>query len=451
LIEKYAIMNRCLKKLLFFILLFSILEPIQADVEFNPGEDYIITGEGIVSFQEEFIAPKTRIRIQRVRDTSIDIEILSSNLTGTGQYHTISSSWLLRSTRELTTFELVSNAISVLLFPPILEIQPDCSPEDSSQLAPVSSVRPPKRPLDLTTGGTLVKGRFDVASYFDCYRSNQNAHETYVDQYSSAIRRISSTFSHDLPELSEEQTASLMACLLFRESAHWQGVTSDTGAVGLGQFTGIAINQVQSILRFEGRDNFNERRLVQRSELEARRIDQNEYENNLELIEAEERNYNRMTELKSLWNRFELRQRPSANQIDRSYLADNENHEAIFALSAILVRECQLRTQENNIAMNDRLSLLACLGAYNMGYGAFSSNAFNRSGEQSPQDWVENLLKSDHHQRQETANHLISIMRCSEPGSNYPPCGTRNTYCRELPNTNPCADQVGLLCSGECS
>jgi hypothetical protein len=437
--------------ILYVLFLASSLDVLHADIEFNPGDDYIVTGEGVVSFQEEFIAPGTRIRISRLNETSVEIEILNSNFMGAGQYQTVSTSWLNRSVRQPTTFELIANAISMIISPPTIEISPECPSSDTSPLAPLTSRRPEPRPAGLAARYNLVKGSFDTARYFDCYRSNQSSHEAYVDQYASAINRISTVYSNDLSGASAEQTSTLLSCLLFRESAHWQGGTSSTGAVGLGQFTGIAIDQVQSILNYNGQDNFDERKAIQQSKLDARRIDANQYRSNLAIIEAEERNYNRMTELQQLWRSFDLRQRPSANEIDRNYLADNNNYETIFALSSLLIRECQLRAQENNIEMNDRLSLLACLGAYNMGYGAFSSNAFNRSGDQqSPEDWIENLLSSEHPQRQETSDHLISIMRCSAQDSNYPPCGTRSTYCQELANSDPCGDRIGLLCSLEC-
>lgn len=421
---------------LLIILGFFSVSLAQAQLE--SGQDYVVTSS-FITFSEENIETNQSVRIIAIHETTAEIEIMDHDFQATGQREIVSRSWLERSLRNLTLNETISLAFS------FMETQNEFG--NLNSCAPQTSPRPRARPQRELTD---IRGSFDTARYFECYRSNSQAHDDYVDRYSSSISRHAQVYAQVLPELDHEDLSTLFSCLFFRESAHWQGGVSSTGAVGLGQFTGIAINQVQAVLEYQGRDNFEERKQIQQSEFEAKRLSQDQLSENLEMIANEERNYRRMTELQDLWGQFNLTKRPTASEITVDFLADNQNFEVIFALSMLLVRECQIRAKENNIQMDQHQSLLACLGAYNMGYAAFSSEAFNRTGPQSTESWVSNLRLSTHHQRDETADHLISILRCSSPVHNLPPCATQANYCQELEQTNPCALSQTLLCSEEC-
>ena len=172
---------------------------------------------------------------------------------------------------------------------------------------------------------------------------------------------------------------------------------------------------------------------------------------NLSIIDAERRVKERKEELQEYWNSLSLSSRPSAGQLNDSYMGNNNNHEAVIALSAMMVRNCMIRLQEEVDSMNSSDLMLACAGAYNMGVGGFKDNAISGSGEQSVEAWVANLKKSGHRQANETIGHVISIKRCSEEGANYPPCGTSSSYCTALPKADSCRLDPGLRCPGECN
>ena len=99
-----------------------------------------------------------------------------------------------------------------------------------------------------------TKSSDQLVPYFNCYRSTTAAHTAYVKKYQPSLRRIS-TIIHkilvneiQIPDIKQQDVEAVLSCLVFRESSHWQGIESDTGAVGLGQYTDPGISKVITIL-----------------------------------------------------------------------------------------------------------------------------------------------------------------------------------------------------------
>lgn len=369
--------------------------------------------------------------------------VIGDGLSDSGPLLRSSNFWFDRRAQpvELPLTEVAKLVVSNLKKEPVLNSPSHCIPSIDSH-----SVSSEAQSDTIEFFKNLDQRR----SYFQCYRSSHENNQRYRRHYEEGLETIAQTYSQLFPPQAANDIHALMSCLIFRESGGWQGGRSHTGALGLGQFTTIAMNQVKNIISYNGRDNFDQRIETQYSEHRAGRLSEQDLNANIRLIEAERRNYLRMSELKMMWENIPLQNRPTANDLNAEFFSNNENHQAIFALSSLLIRDCQIRADQANIVLDDQLSLLACAGSYNMGYGAFSSNALNRNSEsQGIEDWVENLRSSGHRQAQETSNHIISISRCTRRDENYPPCGTRVDHCQDLLFTNPCRDNARPLCSNE--
>lgn len=340
---------------------------------------------------------------------------------------------------------------------PVARPTPAATPTPTEEsFAPISSIRPVPRPERRPTrelSSFLYKSPADADSYFACYKNSNDLHLDYETRYRTSIRRMAQAYGQQTGgEIPQDDVTTLMSCLIFRESAQWRGGTSSTGALGLGQFTQTAREQVRDILTYNPSRtrSFDDRVAEQRSEREAGRLSSAELRRNLGMIEAERDNHDRKVALKELWNSIPMTNRPSASQINSSFVADNDNHEAVIAMSALMLRNCQIRMEQDDIEMDARTSLLACAGAYNMGVGGFQQNAIVRNGAQSLEGWIRNLRNSGDSQSAETRNHLVSVNRCISGGENFPPCGTGPDYCTALPMSNPCTEDASPTCVGEC-
>jgi hypothetical protein len=331
----------------------------------------------------------------------------------------------------------------------------EATPTPSPQ-AVTRSLRPEPRPANLINRASappssyLVKSSEDVDQYFACHAYSQEMHLDYARQYRSSIQRMSRAYARASGEsLNQEEVSTLMSCLLFRESWGWRGINSDTGAVGLGQFTGTAIDQVKTALSYDvkSHSHYDRRDQIQRDEHQAGRLTVRELEANLEAIDNERRKNERFRELQELWNAIPISNRPSPSQINRSFMSENANHEAVIALSSLVVRECQIRYRQAELGMDSMTSLLACSGGYNMGSSGFMSEALDRRGQpQSLERWLANLRGSRHDQRLETHNHLVSIHRCMSEGENFPQCGTRPENCTALAMADQCQHNADPEC-----
>lgn len=444
-------------KFLSFFLTFLLLSFLVVEASFRQGELYEISGGSLSTDSGETIRAGQRVQVTGQDGWSYSYRLVDRNMQPTGPEYRSSKYWMERSARPVGINHLVESLVQEALSDGALqvgEIEPHCPGcEAERSLAPEVSLRPRSSPFRSTgsvdAGPSKTVGQAEA--YFRCYQNNEGLMRDFTQRYRRSIQSASrALITEGESDLSAEEIEVLMSCLIFRESSHWVGRTSPSGAVGLGQFTGEAIDQVKTILNYSGRDNYDERIAIQRSEHEAGRLSQSELNSNIRMIESERRRYQRMTELQAIWNSIPMDSRPRANQITRNYLADNDNHQAVIALSTLLLRECQINLRDSSYEMTEQETLLACAGAYNMGLGGFSSNALSANGPHNVETWARNLSNSGARQAGETRNHVISIHRCVSGNENFPPCGTDAHYCQDLPRTNVCQQAGALRCSGEC-
>lgn len=387
-------------------------------------------------------------------------------LTGT-EY--ISQDWTGRSVTPLTINEVVQMVQSAPAeVDRVTEAPCDCNREIENAIAlaleetpptPVqrpAPVRPVARPVNLgahTFSTFIFKDEDEADQYFACYQKDTDLQMDYAGTYKNSIRRMSRVYGQQTGgTVNQDDMDTLMSCLIFRESAHWRGTTSSKGAKGLGQFTPDGRAEVREILNYNPNNvrDHDDRIRERTGERDAGRISDAQLRIDIRNIEVQRKRHDRMVALKRMWEAMPMQNRPSADDITPEYTANNNNHESIMAMSALLIRNCQIRLENNNFDMDPRTSLLACAGAYNMGVGGFRDNALVRNGPQSLQGWLQNLRNSSDDQADETYNHLVSVHRCISDGENFPPCGTGQDYCTALPMADACQNNADPRCLGEC-
>lgn len=433
--------------LLFIALFVSLLSRAQAQLNIN--STYKITHGSIETTSNETIPVNTLIQIESLSGWSVNFRELGQDLEPIGPLRTGSRVWVERAVAPVEVNDIINNIVNINDYAQTAELT-SCAPLTS--LRPRANPRRQQTPLSSSANQSLLtKDQTGVDRYFACYQKSSSLQSDYQNSYRQSLQKISTEF-HRLQnnDLSLESVNTLMSCLIFRESALWEGGTSHSGAVGLGQFTSIAIDQVKDFIDFSGRDNFDERERVQMAENEAGRLNQSELAQNLGLIAIERRNYERYAKVRDYWNALPINPKPDSSEINSQYLANNNNHEAVMALSSLILLNCQIQLEQSEALLSPDQRLLACAGAYNMGVGGFSRNALGRNEEQGLSAWIENLRNSGDSQSNETINHLVSVNRCQTNESNYPPCGTQADYCQDLPRANSCQDQVRPQCVGEC-
>ncbi len=276
----------------------------------------------------------------------------------------------------------------------------------------------------------------------------------YKTSIAPAIKKISKNYiqAWQAP-LPSEEFETLMSCLIFRESSHFKGNSSPTGAVGIGQFTGTAIRHIKKVINLRPQSNFQSRLAPRIEKLNNNTLSASQrsiIEKEVELIRAEKRNYERALAAKNFFENYQSSNKPTANQLNDNYFKNKANDEMVLVFSMMMVMDCEVKLIQSSSALLPSDRLLACMGAYNMGVRGFYRYALRGNESDSLGDWVANLKASSSSQKYETINHLISINRCANKNSNYPPCGTRSSYCQDLDNTNMCADPDTLKCKGEC-
>ncbi|OFZ26782.1 MAG: hypothetical protein A2381_06480 [Bdellovibrionales bacterium RIFOXYB1_FULL_37_110] len=98
------------------------------------------------------------------------------------------------------------------------------------------------------------KSKDELDQYFACYRHNGQHHNDYLKTYRPALNKMSSMMYNILanetndPGVNEQDIDAVLKCNLYKESFHWRGIASPTGAQGLGQFTGDGLSKVNKIL-----------------------------------------------------------------------------------------------------------------------------------------------------------------------------------------------------------
>lgn len=410
------------------------------------GSTYLLQNGSISTTDNEVVPQGTYIKVVKQDSWSTHFQVLDEKMAPKNAVKRASTQWAAASAVEIGPRDIkgILDNVSVKV--------PDPN-ENCCQPGTNHKSRDIVAPAPVATSPASLKDDDALASYFSCYQRNSSHMMNYRNKFKQSIRESAKTYNQLFgDEVSENEVNTTLSCLLFRESSHWEGKTSATGAVGLGQFTGVAISQVKKILTYKSPPaNYFENRInTQRNEHKAKRISASNLQKNIRLIEAEKRNHDRLTELKNLWEKINIRNRPTANQINANYLKNNENHEAVIALSTLMIRNCQIQLQDRNFEMSQKDSLLACAGAYNMGVGGFVTNALGDGKNQNLNTWITNLKKSGSSQKAETINHIISIHRCSQKDANLPPCGTSSNYCTDLPKANACNPRANPICEGEC-
>lgn len=449
-----------MNKLLSLLLCLSFSFPALG-VEVRANHSYEISNGSIETTSGLILDSGRRLRVNGFRGGwAVEFQLLDDNLRPTGETLVASKRWLEEAVRDLSIDDLVA----------VIQRQNQIIESSTTveNCPPISSLRPEPRPTDLmerfqatqparqTPSDINFKSQSEMERYFSCWRKTDRLMGHYRDRYKASIENASRSLSVSTSgELSEREVTTVMSCLIHRESAHWLGDDSDTGAPGLAQIIGDARQEVRDYLSFSPRsdgDSWYDRRIqIQRDENAAGRLSRRELASNIASIEAERTNYLREAAVHNLWNNIPLRSRPSSGQISEAYVRNNANHQSVIALSSLIVKNCMIRLKDSGYEMSPQMTLFACSGAYNMGVGGFMNNALSRRGPQNLETWIRNLRASGSSQANETINHLISINRCINGNQNYPPCGTDSSWCKEsgMPTFNACTDRPDPMCIGE--
>ncbi len=311
----------------------------------------------------------------------------------------------------------------------------------------------------LVTSSADLKNQRELDSYFSCYQKKSKYQKRYTTGIKASIGRAVERYVQVMPkslEMAEDEVKALFSCLIFRESAGWQGKSSPTGARGLGQFTTRTLKHLKKMLATKVEPNENIQKEVEKYRgLLARaktKRERRRYRKDIEYLENRLRTNHRARVMQEYWR--SLGKRPALRQLNTTYVSLPGNHSVVMALSMLLIMDCQMTHQQNNLRLRGRKSFFACTGGYNMGTQGFYVHAL-RGGEglQSMGTWIRNLERSRSGQKWETKKHIISVKRCAEKGKNFPMCGTQANYCQgKLPRANICQEDPSLLCeSKECS
>lgn len=450
----------------FFMTSSSEVESVEVALNYN----YRVENGSIETSSGDIIKPGEYIKVLRNHNSwALAIQRLDDNFQPVGPELIASRRWTEAAVVDVSIDDAVRIAMNAdvevaeTVEPPV-----DCTPKDAiamaiqeamndtqatSPQAPETSIRPVLRPPNLASApisSYLLKSPDEVVQYLSCHKYNEATFLDYGSRYKNSIARMSRAYSQQSGgSLNQNDVTTMMSCLLFRESWGWRGISSESGAVGLGQFTGVAISDVKKFIAHDIVDlaRYDRRDQIQRDEHAAGRLSSSGLRSALAAIDAERRKSRRFNELRRLWDSIPMSNRPSSGQVTRNYLANNNNHEAVIALSSLLVKNCQIRFEQQGFEMDAMTSLLACSGGYNMGPGGFKDEALGRKG--GPQNlnvWLSNLKNSGHRQRRETHNHLVSIHRCMSDGENFPQCGTRPDHCQALPMADQCPYQADPQC-----
>lgn len=461
-------------------------------IDIEVGELYRLTGGSLETTAGTTIRQGTAIKVTGTRaGWSYGVQLLDSNNQPQGETYYVSMDWLRASASLLPQSERqdpIEAAVRLAIAGsqvPAQATEPPCECDHDAIAAAIElslredsgavtrSLRPQRRPANLGTPAStptpqtarpanvrssifesfVFKDQQEADQYFACYQKSDSLRNDYEQRYRSAIREMAQTFNQRTAGLYYQgDVDTLMSCLIFRESAHWRGGNSSTGARGLGQFTSDGRAEVREVLEYrpERVRDHDDRIRERQGERDAGRISEAQLQRDIRSIEAERLRHYRLTELKRLWESMPMENRPQASEITGDFTGNNDNYQAIFAMSSLLIRNCQIRLENEGVVMEPRTSLLACAGAYNIGVGGFMQNAIVRNGPQTLEGWLSNLRNSSDPQADQTHNHLVSIQRCISDGENFPPCGTGSDYCQALPMANACQSNADPMCLGEC-
>ncbi len=415
---------------------------------------YFING-GTLSSQEGYVIPKnTYAQIMKENSWSVTIMVFNQKgiLLNNGRPITISKKWFYKASTDLSLEHFVNLLAEGLN---IESIQQKYCQESAKQLGPLKKEEIKAGPLPENNMWTfLTKNPNELENFYSCYQKDRSALRDYSLYFRPSITEISEQYAKSSEGINSEQVNAILGCLLYRESSHWKGKESHSGAVGIGQFTGTAINRVKSILTFKSKDTFQARLDSRYKKLREKKLSatkRRQLQRDINIINAEKARYMRFKKLQQYWKQLNLKKRPAARKLNHTYFADKNNHQSIIAMSSLLLLDCQIGFEQAEVKMSPKTALLACAGAYNMGAHGFFKNAINKRtlDQQNLQSWITNLESSHSPQKKETIGHLISIHRCSQKESNFPPCGTNHHYCKNLPLTNPCQSPDSLKCPRE--
>ena len=428
-----------------------------------------------------------------------------------GRPQTISSVWFERGTKPLEGKNLVNFNELYQEFLRTTRATKGFSPRDclsgffnSSSSLPASF----EGSLFRNTGNGEIKDREELDQYLFCHKKptrlkDRAEHEFYVNKLSPTIDKIVKHYGKTVKsrelQFKREEIGTLFRCLLFQETK-WRDENSHTGAVGLGQFTNVAISDVMEQLQirpltFEKSESYARKILGNcytdpsnrstRQEISCA-VEINRYQRAMVMQDLFNRIKGESPALREFWRRFGNKDytckrsdpykgcvRYSNNRDMRNLrnaLSDNQNnYEAILTLSMLHVLNYQMefsqvRTKGISPVLNElpsyyaprfgRNTFFLASGAYNMGMGAFGMNAFGRGaskfnlGDIDLAQIIENLESSRHRQKIEIKRHLISIQRCAQRGENLPMCG-ETLFCRgtqRLPKSDLCSVENHLSC-----
>ena len=331
-----------------------------------------------------------------------------------------------------------------------------------------------KIPLFRKTYGEFTKNEKELEDYFYCQKRSHEDHRFYLNDLFFSIETTLNNYEASLSDenrIPRKNLRSLFSCLIFRESA-WKAQKSRTGAVGLGQFTTIALydlmerlqspHQKESLVFQETCLNFKDDRSIKEfcEEMKRRSL-------RTRVMQKFFRQALRYQAVQDFWKQFGERNyrcpkggwncspSPAAMKDLRAYVSLKENHQVVMILSMLHMLGSQIWFQNSGFDWSNLEASFFATAAYNMGRRGFYLYALNRGrGEQNLKQWISNLKNSTADQRFETSRHLISIQRCAEKGFNFPMCGTweneKKTPCeRQLSKRDRCLNENRFLCGPE--
>jgi hypothetical protein len=143
-------------------------------------------------------------------------------------------------------------------------------------------------------GSPSIRLSDDLGEYFSCYQKKTSAITRYTSKISPAIKKVTDNYGRvwqtPLPSAEFE---TLLSCLIYRESSHFTGNSSPSGAVGIGQFTHTAIKHLKKILTVNLQTNFESRlapRIQQLNQGSISETTRRKLNKEVSLIKAEQRN-----------------------------------------------------------------------------------------------------------------------------------------------------------------
>ena len=355
------------------------------------------------------------------------------------------------------------------------------------------------------------KTKLEMERYFHCHKSQseeqQQESQFYRDKLSPSIEKSVNYYEEVMRaqgvEVHKNDIRTLFSCLIFAEGK-WGDSSSHTNAIGLAQFTSVALEDTMANLQAPRRVSCSpgqgdaEQALCKSLRANAGRAEVMQYFFNLARQrspvikkfwdEYGSKSYECLEyQLSSKGSRIGCKKYPSDMEKLRRVFSQKENHEIVMTFAMLNLISAQVQYEGKSFYFNsqepgDRLReiFFFSTGAYNMGVHGFFREALDGVGQFNlgdPEPLINNLdrsiqnlensmnrlerdermgiaqkekergkLQARLNKRHEIRRHMISIYRCAQKGSYIPTCGTHNLFCDNLENRDICSGENRFLC-----